>query len=341
MKSVLKGKKILVTGGTGFFGKLLVKEILKYEPSVLRIYSRDETEQFNMRHELIKHSKTLRFLIGDIREKERLKFAMADIDIVYHLAALKHVESCEYNAFEALKTNAIGTQNVIEATLEEGVQRVIFTSTDKAVNPSSTMGTSKLLAEKLIIASNFYIGKARPVYSIVRLGNIIGSRGSAITLFREQIKNGGPVTVTDKAMTRYILLAEDALKIIFKATRIANGGEIFIPKMSVVRLSDIVEVMLADAGKEIYRKNRIGIKSIGTLPGEKSYEELMTEEESARAFQTDDMYLIIPSANPTGIEYAYPGEHLQKIDVREYSSKGEKPLVEESVKGLLSKVNVL
>ena len=200
MKNFFKDKKILVTGGTGSFGSAIVKRLLDYQPEVVRIISRDEDKQYRLSNALKKH-KNVRFLIGDICDKERLLRAMEHIDIVFHAAALKHVLSCEYNPFEATKVNVFGTQNVIDAALERGVSKVIFTSTDKAVNPVSAMGASKLMAEKLISSANFYKGTKETVFSSVRFGNVVGSRGSALNLFIDQIKNGGPVTITDNNMT--------------------------------------------------------------------------------------------------------------------------------------------
>jgi len=334
MNDIIKGKNVLVTGGTGSFGKILVKEILKYNPEVVRIYSRDETAQFDMRHEFADYN-NLRFLIGDIREKERLKCALSDINIVYHVAGLKHVESCEYNPFEALKTNALGTQNVIEAALDEGVKKVIFTSTDKAVNPSSTMGASKLLAERLIVAANFYKGSQKTVFSSVRFGNVVGSRGSVIPLFEKQIRRGGPITITDKMMTRFIIGIEDALNLVFKATRLAKGGEIFVFKMPVVKLMDLVDVMLEEAYAKLKIPHKIEIKSVGMLPGEKTHEELITEEESARTFEISDMYIIIPNFNFAGIKYVYSGENLSRVQLGEYSSDKQRALSKEAIRELL------
>jgi FlaA1/EpsC-like NDP-sugar epimerase len=336
---MLNGKKILITGGTGSFGRILTKEILKYNPAVVRIYSRDETAQFEMRHELRGHE-NLRFLIGDIREKERLKYALVDIDIVYHLAALKHVESCEYNPFEALKTIVVGTQNLIEAALEERVEKVIFTSTDKAVNPSSTMGASKLLAERLIVAANFYKGKQKTIFSSVRFGNVIGSRGSVIPLFERQIECGGPITITDKAMTRFVILKKNALNLVFKATRLAKGGEIFVFKMPVIRLADLADVVLENTGNRVDKCPKIKIKSIGMLPGEKLYEELMTEEESNRAIETSDMYIIIPSFSFGNIKHVYPREKLQKAKIKAYSSRDEKFLSKKAINDILRKIDL-
>lgn len=195
MENIFKDKKIIVTGGTGSIGSEIVRRVLQYDPEVVRILSRDESKQFELEQE-IGDLENVRFLIGDVRDKDRLNRAFEDVDIVFHAAAMKHVPACEYNPFEAVKTNVVGTQNVIDAALDNGVGKVIAISTDKAASPINTMGATKLLAEKQIIDANFYKGHRKTVFSCVRFGNVMGSRGSVIPLFEKQIKNGGPVTVT-------------------------------------------------------------------------------------------------------------------------------------------------
>ena len=249
MEGIFKNKKILVTGGTGSIGQEILREILKYEPTVVRIIDVDETKQFELQQEYEDYD-NIRFLLGDIRDKERLYRAIEDIDIVFHTAALKHVLACEYNPFEAVKTNVIGTQNLIDVCIDEEVEKVIFTSSDKAVNPTNVMGATKLLAERLITSANYYKGARKTIFSSVRFGNVLGSRGSVIPLFKTQIAKGGPVTITDKEMTRFIMSMCDAINLLFKATEIAQGGEIFVFKMDAIKITDLAEVMIEELAQK-------------------------------------------------------------------------------------------
>ena len=292
----IKNKKILITGGTGSIGQEIIKEILKYEPKVVRILDIDETKQFELQQEYEDH-KNIRFLLGDIRDKERLSRAIEDIDIVFHTAALKHVLGCEYNPFEAVKTNVIGIQNLIEASIDNTVEKVIFTSSDKAVNPCNVMGATKLLGERLITSANYYKGAASDtMFSSVRFGNVLGSRGSVLPLFKKQIQKGESVTITNKEMTRFVMLISQTVDLLFKVIEIAQGGEIFIFKMPVIRIADLAEVMIEElAEKYGYNADEIAIKIIGNKQGEKVYEELMTEEESARSLETKEMFIVLPA----------------------------------------------
>lgn len=293
MEDIFKDKKILVTGGTGSIGSEIVRRVLQYNPKVVRIFSRDESKQFELEQEL-RSLGDVRFLIGDVRDKDRLMRAFEDIDIVFHAAAMKHVPACEYNPFEAVKTNILGTQNVIDAALYNEVKKVIFISTDKAASPINTMGATKLLAEKLIIDANYYKGHSKTIFSCVRFGNVMGSRGSVVPLFEKQIRNGGPLTVTDSEMTRFMMTISQAVNLVFKATEMACGGEIFIFKMPVVKLNDLAEIMIKIfAPLYGYETENIPIKIIGARNGEKMYEKLMTEEEAQSAYETDDMFIVL------------------------------------------------
>lgn len=293
MENIFKNKKILVTGGTGSIGSEIVRRVLSYNPKVVRILSRDETKQFELQQELGEYE-NIRFLIGDVRDKDRLMRAFEDIDIVFHAAAMKHVPACEYNPFEAVKTNVVGTQNVIDAAIDNEVEKVIAISTDKAASPISTMGATKLLAEKLIIDANFYKGHRKTVFSCVRFGNVMRSRGSVIPLFEKQIKNGGPVTVTDPEMTRFMMTIPQAVDLVLKATKMTHGGEIFIFKMPVVKLGDLANVMIKNlASRYGYKPEEIQINTIGIRNGEKMYEHLMNEEEARYAYETEDMFIVL------------------------------------------------
>ena len=329
-----QGKKILITGGTGTVGKEITRRLLSLNPSVIRIYSRDETKQFNMQEEFGKRE-NIRFFIGNIRDAKRLKMAMEEIDIVFHLAALKHVPACEYNPFEAINTNIYGSQNVINAALEINAEKVIFTSTDKAVNPTSTMGATKLMAEKLFTAANYYRGKRRTIFFSVRFGNILGSRGSVIPLFKNQLINGKLITLTSKKMTRFMMSLRDAVEFIFKAIYLARGGEVFVPKMSTVKIIDLVEVL-----KKLLGLNN-NIKEIGIKIGEKLYEELMTRDEERRSLERNDMYIILPPPiNGKNNKYFYPDAYIPKGNNHYTSEKGNF-LSKDEIKELLQKEKLI
>lgn len=335
ISDLIKGRNIIVTGGTGSIGSEIVRRILKYEPKVVRILSRDETKQFELEQEL-GGFKNIRLLIGDIRDKDRLKRAFEGIDIIFHAAAMKHVPACEYNPFEAVKTNVVGTQNVIDAAIDNEVEKVIAISTDKAASPINTMGATKLLAEKLIIDANFYKGHRKTVFSCVRFGNVMGSRGSVIPLFEKQIKNGGPVTVTDPEMTRFMMTIPQAVDLVFKATKIAHGGEIFIFKMPVVKLGDLADVMIEHlAPKYGHKPESIKINTIGIRNGEKMFEHLMNEEEARYAYETKDMFIVLPQP-------IFPGYFLEgctKAKQKRYASDDANVLGQEEVKLLLNLSN--
>lgn len=344
LEDIFRGKKILVTGGTGCIGSEIVRSVLKYKPQVVRIFSNDEDNTFRMMHEFDASDTKMmheivdrRFLIGDIRDKERVLLAMEDIDIVYHAAALKHVPLCEYNPFEAIKTNVLGTKNVIEAALASEVDRVISISTDKAVNPTNTMGATKLLSEKLIIDANEGKGLKPTIFSSVRFGNVSFSRGSVIPLFEEQIRQKKPITITNPDMTRFMMSLSDTIELIFEATLLAKGGEIFILKMPVVKLGDLIDVIIETyAEKYHHKKESIEKRMIGLRPGEKMYEELMTETEAAVAFETDDMLIIPPQLEMPSISYEvkdYPT--ARHCSIGRYSSRDVKPISKEEIKRLL------
>lgn len=288
----LRGKLILITGGTGSVGVALIERLLRYEPQAIRVFSRDESKQSALQHRWRQHP-NLRFLIGDIRDLRRLSRAMAGVDVVFHAAALKHVGACEYNPFEAVQTNVFGTQNVIEAAIDADVERLVFTSSDKAVNPINTMGASKLLAERVITAAHAYRGpRSRTKMCSVRFGNVFGSRGSVVPLFREQILRGGPVTLTSPDMTRYVMSMDEALDLILRALVLAEGGEVFVAKMPVMRVVDLVQLLIEELAARGECATEVPLQVIGPQTGEKLWEEIITFEEMARAEDLPDMYVI-------------------------------------------------
>jgi FlaA1/EpsC-like NDP-sugar epimerase len=332
MKS-FKDKKILVIGGTGSIGGKITKELLKQNPEVIRVYSRDEYKQFIMQQEMSGYDK-LRFLVGDVRDYDRLERALQDIDIVFHTGAMKHVPACEYNPFEAVKTNVIGTQNVINAAIECNVKRVVFTSSDKAVSPPNAMGATKLLAEKLISAANYTKGSAKTIFSAVRFGNVMGSRGSVINLFKDQIKSKGKITVTDPDMTRFMMTLSEAANLTMKAVLNSKGGEVFVLKMPVIRLGDLAEIVIEETCKKIgVDPSSISTEIIGLRPGEKMYEELMTLSETYSAYDIGDMYSITSPLHEVNFDKIY-GEY-PKADHSYVSSANLKPMSKEFVRNMV------
>ena len=332
MEDIFKDKKILVTGGTGSIGSEIVRCLLQYDPDVVRILSRDETKQFEFEQEL-GNPENVRFLIGDVRDKDRLKRAFEGIDIVFHAAAMKHVPACEYNPFEAVKTNVYGTQNVIDASLDNNVGKVIAISTDKAASPINTMGATKLLAEKLVIDANYYKGHVKTVFSCVRFGNVMESRGSVIPVFEKQIEKSGPLTITDPAMTRFMMTIPQAVDLVFKATKLTHGGEIFIFKMPAINLENLALAMIEHFAPYYgHDPESIQMKTIGIRNGEKMHEQLMNEEEAQYAYETDDMFIVMPQS--TFSKYIPKG--AKKSIQKQYSSKKGKLLNVEDIKSLFS-----
>ena len=328
-------KKILVTGGVGSIGSQLVKKILTLNPKIIRVFDNNETGLFDLEQEL--NSNKIRVLIGDIRDKDRLIMAMDGIDIVFHASALKHVPLCEYNPFDAVKTNVLGTQNVLEAALYQDVEKVINISTDKAVSPTNVMGATKLLAERLTISANHYKGDKKTVFSSVRFGNVLNSRGSVIPLFRKQIQMGGPVTVTDREMTRFFMGIPSAVNLILSAGEVAKGSEIFILKMPALRVLDLAKAMIEKyADGYGHNPKKVPITIIGKRNGEKLHEELMTIEESDRAYESDDLLVILPVL----LSYEEPLDkgivnRLRKTSTKNFSSQNATLLSVQEIMSIL------
>lgn len=298
----------LVTGGTGSIGSEIVRQLLDLGAVVVRIFSRDETKQYHLQEELGSRS-NLRYLIGDVRDGSRLRRAMQGIDYVFHAAALKHVPSCEYNPFEAVQTNVYGTQQVLQAALEAGVKRVVTISTDKAVSPVSTMGATKLLAEKIVSSSQSWT-KGHVLCS-VRFGNVLGSRGSITQLVRKQVQRGGPVTLTDPAMTRFMMPIPKAVGLVLEALCQSRGGEMFILRMPALKVCDLLQVLVEEWSSVLnLDPSGVEIKTIGKRPGEKLHEALMTAEEAERAEMGDEVFVIPPSHVLGSGEPIAPEEYL-------------------------------
>ncbi|WOX56755.1 UDP-N-acetylglucosamine 4,6-dehydratase (inverting) [Methanoculleus receptaculi] len=280
--SYFDGKTILVTGGTGSFGKMFTSLLLEeWNPDSVRIYSRGELLQWEMQQK--NQDERLRFLIGDVRDKDRLYRAMNDVDIVVHAAALKQVPTAEYNPIEAVKTNIDGAANVINASIDNGVERVMALSTDKAVHPVNLYGATKMVAEKLFVQGNAYAGGRKTRFACTRYGNVVGSRGSIVPLFLEQRKQGR-VTITDERMTRFWLTLEQGARFVARCIETMKGGEIFVPKIPSMRITDLARVIAPDCEVEI----------IGIRPGEKLHEVLLTEDEARHSKDMGDYFIIEP-----------------------------------------------
>ncbi len=280
---VYKGKTVLITGGTGSFGKTFARYILEhFDIEKLIIFSRDELKQYEMSQEI--QDSRVRYFIGDVRDEKRLGMAFSGVDIVVHAAAMKQIPACEYNPFEAIKTNILGAQNIIEAAIAHNVERVMALSTDKAANPINLYGATKLCSDKLFTAANSYVGSTRPTrFSVVRYGNVIGSRGSVIPLF-EKLRESGVVPVTDPRMTRFWITLDQGVKFVCDCLEIMQGGEIFVPKLPSMNIMDLV--------KAIAPKCRVEIT--GIRPGEKLHEVLITHDDSRLTMEYDSLFIIEP-----------------------------------------------
>ena len=317
-----KDATILVTGGTGSWGIELIRQLLTFHPKKIIVYSRNENSQVELKRSM--NDKRLLFFIGDIRDKEALLNASANVDIIFHLAALKHVPVCEENPVEAIKTNIMGTQNVIDAALENEVEKVIYVSTDKAADPANTYGMVKALGEKLILHANEK--KEKTKLCCVRGGNVLGSSGSVLPLFKKQIEELGEVHLTDKQMVRYFIAPEEAIKLLLKAAKITQGGEIFVMNMQAFRIIDLAEVLIAQSGR-----NDVKVVEIGIRQGEKLEEVLVAEGEKAHTFQLDEDFLVIKSSsngNSTRLQ-----SHLEVNE--------QQLLTKDEIKSMLEKAKLL
>ena len=292
-----KGKKILISGGTGSIGLGLIKQLLKYNPGSIRILTNDENSIFEVRR-VLGENPIFTYVVGDVRDRDRLSLALRNIDIVFHAAAMKHIDICEQNPFDAVKTNVVGTSNILEASLIENVSKFVLISTDKATNPTSTLGASKLLAERLTLNASTYRGDGNTIFTIVRFGNVIGSRGSVFQIFLHQIRTNSPLTVTDSRMTRYIMSISEAASMILKVTHITKGEDIFILKMPSVRIEDLAKGML-----HIYKTRFPNSKSLPSVKisrareGERFQEFLITHDELQFCHDVGDMYKISKEKN--------------------------------------------
>jgi FlaA1/EpsC-like NDP-sugar epimerase len=295
---MIKGNTILITGGAGSIGRSLIPQLLDRDPQALRILDNSEPGLASLKSDI--SDDRCRFFTGNIRDGDRISRAMSGVDVVIHTAAMKHVDICEYNPFEAIKTNGVGIQNVVDAAIDANVDRFVFTSSDKAVDPANTMGATKLLGEKLVTAGNTYSGSSEIDLASVRFGNVIMSSHSVIPRFAEQIREGGPVTLTDGQMTRFFLTYSDVFDLVIGAAETTTGGEVFAYKMPAIRIADLADAMIETfAPRYNYAPENIEIEIIGPRPGETFHEEIMTERESKRAYENGSMYAVLPEATDT------------------------------------------
>lgn len=335
--SFYKNKDILVTGGCGSVGSEIVRHLLKHGVKRIRVFDNDEAMQFHLQQELGPHA-ALRYLIGDVRDKERLRWAMRGVDIAFHAAALKHVPFCEYNPFEAVKTNVLGTQNVFDAAREESVGRVMAISTDKAVTPINTLGATKLLSEKLVVSAG--AGAVKTIFACVRFGNVLSSSGSVVPVFTEQIRKGGPVTVTSKGMIRFFMSMSEAVNLILRATQMMDEREVYILKMKPLRIMDLAEAMIEElAPKFGYEPSEIKIEITGIRPGEKLYELLMSEEEAQNVEERKDMFILKPPLITPHLVEKVPV--FKKVSPEKYDARKAKPLAKAELRKLFRKEKII
>ena len=324
--SMLDGKSVLVTGGTGSFGKAFVEKALTSKAKKVIVFSRDEQKHYQLERQFT--DKRVRFFVGDIRDRDRLQTALRDVDIVVHAAAMKHVPICEYNPIEAVQTNVNGARNLIEAAMANGVERVIALSTDKAVSPANLYGATKLCMEKLLIAANAYAGDRRTRFSVVRYGNVMGSAGSVIPLFRNQMKHG-KLTITDARMTRFWIEMPEAVALVLRGLELMNGGEIFIPKLPTSDIETLAEAVAPGTPRTV----------VGIRPGEKLHETLISSEEARRTSDVEDLLVIWPEFqfHSTTLQNVQPGTPVPDDFV--YSSDRAEPRLDlEATKRMVARV---
>lgn len=323
---MFRNTRILVTGGTGSWGYELIRQLLPQDPKEIIVFSRNESTQVAMQRSF--EDSRLSFCIGDIRDREALIRASEEVDYVFHLAALKHVPVCEEQPYEALKTNVVGTQYVIEAAIENKVKKVIYISTDKAANPSNFYGMTKAIGEKLIVHANLL--RTDTKFVCVRGGNVLGTNGSVIHLFDKQIHEKNQISITDMAMTRFFLTLEEAISLLFKASEESVGGEIFVMTMPTCKILDLADVLIEASGK-----TGVGIVETGTRPGEKIHEILLTEFESQTTVLYDEEYLVIlPTLDIPGLKDHYAP--YPKAEISSFSSK-DNLMEKEAIRALLVK----
>lgn len=343
MKSFFSDKRVMVTGCCGTVGSELVSQLANvYGVHELIGIDNNESELF-FAEQAWSGRDGMTFFLSDLRDQHGLIARMEDVDIVFHAAAFKHVGLCERAPMQAVQNNIIGVQNVIEAAIAQKVDRVIFTSSDKAVNPTNVMGTSKLMGERLMTAANSNARNGTTRFASTRFGNVLGSRGSVIPVFREQIRRGGPVTVTDNDMTRFIMSIQEAAELVIDSSTNVRGGEVFITKMPVIRIRDLAEVMIRElAPRYGHTPEDVEIVVIGAKPGEKMYEELMSLEETRRTLELERYFVVLPAFRNyyKQIEYKYDGLQNEQV-LNPYHSGNEPALPQEALLEFLRRHDLL
>jgi FlaA1/EpsC-like NDP-sugar epimerase len=325
MNEFFKDRRILVTGACGTVGRELVYQLLRHcQPAELIALDNNESELFFLEQRFSEYRQAS-FFLADVRDRDKLCRKTNGLDIVFHCAAFKHVILCERSPFEAVQTNIVGVQNIIYAACENNVERVVFTSSDKAVNPTNVMGTSKLMGERLMTAANANFKGEGPIFISTRFGNVLGSRGSVVPIFQQQIKKGGPLTLTERDMTRFIMSIEQAVELVINSAELARGGEVFVTKMPIIRIADLAMVMIEELAP-IYghKAEDIEIVDMGRKPGEKLYEELMSQEETRRAMELKKYFVVLPAFRGIyrNIDYDYPDILSSKVDRPYISEEG-------------------
>lgn len=339
------GKSILITGACGTIGTELTSQLLTnsaYAPRELIGIDNNESALFFLDQRYLNDPRA-HFYVTDIRDRDALVELMKGVDVVFHAAALKHVILCERSPEQVVQTNIYGVQNIIAAANANHVETVIFTSSDKAVNPTNVMGTSKLMGERLMTAANSNKRQGGPVFASTRFGNVLGSNGSVIPIFRKQIAEGGPVTLTDRSMTRFVMSIQESVRLVLDSAEMAKGGEVFVTKMPTVLIEDLAVAMIEELAPRYGRSpERIEIVEIGAKPGEKLYEELMNSEETRRTLELKNYFSVLPAFRGVSlsVDYSYPNTIRTVVD-KPYLSQEEVPLTKDEIKHFLRANNLL
>ena len=342
-----KNRIILVFGGTGSIGSEIVNQLLKWSPKTIRIFSNSENELWESRFKYKDAVDTnLRYLLGDIRNYERVKRAVEGVDYIFNAAAIKHVPFAEYNPLEAINVNIHGIENIIEAAFDYDVEKLIHISTDKAVNPTSVMGATKMLGERICISRASAKGIHSTTISCVRFGNVLGSRGSIIPLIEEQLKNGSEITLTDEKMSRFFMSISEAANLVLKSLIFAKGGEIFVFKMPTVRIKDLLEVLIEEIAPKFGKDPvSIKIKTIGSRKGEKLEEDLISKNEFQYCSETEDMFIIHPSKESGELMLKNQDlKDIKKANLKNYvnfNSNSQSPLDKSKIRNMLKKLNLI
>jgi len=344
--SLLKGKRVLVTGACGTVGKELIRQLLSLvdakRPAEVVGIDNHESNLFFIDQTYLKEPRAT-FFVVDVRDRHELSRRLEGVDVVFHTAAMKHVILSERSPSQAIQTNIEGVQNVIDAAMENNVEKVIFTSSDKAVNPTNVMGTSKLMGERLMTAANSNKLRKKTVFASTRFGNVLGSSGSVVPIFHRQIAEGGPVTLTDPEMSRFVMSIEDAVRLVLDSAELARGGEVFITKMPVLAIRDLAAVMIALLAKHYgHDPDAVEITTIGTKPGEKLYEELMSTEEMRRSIELTHYFAVLPAFRGIyhDIDYCYEEKVADSVQ-RAYVSSEEELMTHEQISALLMDNEIL